>query len=123
MAIDMINHPAHYAGHYTREVIELAEQMNFCNGNAVKYILRSPWKGREVEDLQKAIWYVKRQQSSGLDEYFDVEIKAIFRSFLGDLAEQGRLRLYRALLALMEHDYRDAIDALEEAINAANDHS
>ena len=56
---DPVNHPSHYT-QYKREVIDLTEKLSFCVGNAVKYILRAPYKGREVEDLQKAMWYVER---------------------------------------------------------------
>lgn len=45
---DMVNHPEHYR-HYSVEVIDIIDQMNFCVGSAVKYILRFPWKAREVE--------------------------------------------------------------------------
>lgn len=64
---DNVNHPAHYADHYPHEVIELTECLGFCLGNAVKYILRSPFKGKEVEDLQKAVWYLKRLMNSAAD--------------------------------------------------------
>ena len=36
--------------------------MNFCRGNAVKYIWRAGERpAREVEDLRKAIWYLERE--------------------------------------------------------------
>lgn len=57
---DPVNHPSHYADHYEHEVIELTEKLDFCLGNAVKYILRAPYKGHEAEDLKKAQWYLKR---------------------------------------------------------------
>ena len=59
---DVINSPAHYTS-YPVEVIELTEHMNFCRGNAVKYISRAGLKdpAKEVEDLRKAIWYLERE--------------------------------------------------------------
>ena len=117
---DMVNHPPHYADHYRVEVIELTQELGFCTGNAVKYILRSPWKGAYIEDLRKAAWYIERQRSRGLDEYYGPEERQLWMSFLGDLAEQGRDNLYRAMLGLMEHDYRAALDALEAEIHEAN---
>lgn len=62
---DPVNHPAHYADHYPHEVIELTEHLGFCLGNAVKYILRAPFKGNELEDLKKAHWYITRIACSG----------------------------------------------------------
>lgn len=61
---DVINSPAHYTS-YPVEVIELTEHMNFCRGNAVKYISRAGLKdpAKEVEDLRKAIWYLEREIS------------------------------------------------------------
>lgn len=57
-AIDAI----HYQGKGLKaiEVIE-AFELNFSLGNAIKYILRSGKKGNAKEDLEKAIWYLKRE--------------------------------------------------------------
>lgn len=57
---DMVNHPPHYK-QYGIEVIEITEKLNFCKGNAVKYILRAEFKGNEIEDLEKAEWYIRRE--------------------------------------------------------------
>ena len=35
--------------------------MNFCVGNAVKYLWRAGLKGDGIEDLRKAAWYVQRE--------------------------------------------------------------
>ena len=61
-AIDTIN-PAHYKQHPSGvEVIQITEHMNFCLGNAVKYILRAGLKTPDaVTDLRKAAWYVARE--------------------------------------------------------------
>ena len=60
---DPVNHPAHYKAYSGFEVIDLTEQMNFNRGNAVKYIARAGLKSKEteVQDLQKAAWYIKRE--------------------------------------------------------------
>ena len=60
---DAIN-PAHYATAYKGiQVIQLTEQLNFCRGNAVKYIARAGIKNSatELEDLKKAQWYINRE--------------------------------------------------------------
>lgn len=54
---DAVNHPNHYTC-YEHEVIELSSQFDFCMGNVVKYILRADHKGRKLEDLKKALWYL-----------------------------------------------------------------
>lgn len=62
---DKINHPPHYnAGKI--EAIEFIEdqKLDFHLANALKYIVRAGKKGgpdQLVEDLQKAIWYVRRR--------------------------------------------------------------
>ena len=61
-AHDPINHPRHYTGHPSGvECIEITEHMNFCVGNAVKYLWRAGLKGDDIEDLRKAAWYVQRE--------------------------------------------------------------
>ena len=61
---DPVNKPIHYTDGKI-EVIEFIEDKNlgFCLGNAVKYIARAGKKdpAKEVEDLQKAEWYIKRR--------------------------------------------------------------
>lgn len=60
---DSVNHPSHYGGDTTYEAIKVIEAWNldFCLGNAVKYICRSDKKGSRVEDLKKAVWYIERK--------------------------------------------------------------
>jgi Protein of unknwon function (DUF3310). len=45
------------------QVIDIAEHMSFCRGNAIKYLARAGRKdpATEVEDLLKAAWYVQRE--------------------------------------------------------------
>ena len=66
---DNVNHPKHYTSHPSGvECIEITEHMNFCLGNAVKYIWRASLQGKEVEDLRKARWYIDREISRILNE-------------------------------------------------------
>lgn len=59
---DPVNHPKHYTNHPSGvECIEITEHMNFCLGNAVKYIWRADLKNDAIEDLEKAIWYINRE--------------------------------------------------------------
>lgn len=57
-----VDHPKHY-NIGAIEVIDAIEDwnLNFCLGNAVKYIARCEHKGHKKEDLEKAIWYLKRE--------------------------------------------------------------
>lgn len=59
---DMVNHPVHYTSHPSGiETIQITEHMNFCLGNAIKYLMRSELKGKQIEDLKKAAWYINRE--------------------------------------------------------------
>lgn len=57
----VINHPQHYTmGKY--EVIDVIEdwKLPYHLGNVIKYVARSPYKGRQLDDLKKARWYLDR---------------------------------------------------------------
>lgn len=58
---DVVNQPKHYTFGKI-EVIEAIEdwKLGFHAGNVVKYVARAKHKGREVEDLKKARWYLDR---------------------------------------------------------------
>lgn len=62
MKIDTVNHPPHYTAHPSGvECIQITEHMNFCLGNAIKYIWRADLKHDAIEDLKKAVWYVNKE--------------------------------------------------------------
>lgn len=70
MKKDNINHPSHYTTHPSGiECIDIAEHHDFCIGNAIKYLWRAGLKSedgiskkeKQIEDLKKAIWYIKRE--------------------------------------------------------------
>lgn len=59
--LDVVNHPVHYTSHKSGiECIQITEHMSFLMGNAMKYLWRADLKNG-VEDLQKAIFYIKRE--------------------------------------------------------------
>ena len=61
---DPIHHPRHYTAHKSGvECIQLTECLGFNVGNAVKYVWRADEKGRPIEDLRKALWYLERELS------------------------------------------------------------
>lgn len=63
---DPVN-PKHYQDMSNgAEVIDIAENMTFNGGNAIKYIARScrmdgNIKGNPIQDLEKAAWYITRE--------------------------------------------------------------
>ena len=62
---DMVNHPPHYTTGpgscsgcgKTIECLDIVKHMDFCEGNAMKYLFRYRKKGG-VEDLKKAVFYI-----------------------------------------------------------------
>lgn len=65
---DHVNHPEHYTSDPSGiECIEITRHRNFAIGSAIKYLWRAGRKGEEgktsidkqVEDLNKSIWYIK----------------------------------------------------------------
>lgn len=61
---DPVNHPRHYTTG-TIEVIDAIEGLgldkDFLLGNVIKYVARAEHKGRALEDLRKAEWYLRRK--------------------------------------------------------------
>lgn len=70
-ASDSVEHPRHYNSlpaacekcGYPIECIDVIEHMDLCIGNAVKYVWRAGHKdpSKEIEDLEKAVWYLQRR--------------------------------------------------------------
>ena len=65
---ESVNHPKHYGGKENPyEAIKVIEAwgLEFCLGNTLKYISRAGKKDpqRELEDLEKALWYLQRRVS------------------------------------------------------------
>lgn len=62
--------PKHYTSHPSGlECLDVTRHMNFNLGNAIKYIWRCDLKGKDIEDLKKAAFYindeiVRRQNAS-----------------------------------------------------------
>jgi hypothetical protein len=59
---DLVNHPPHYTAS-SIEPIDVIEAwgLGFHLGSALKYIARCELKGRPIEDLEKARWYLDRE--------------------------------------------------------------
>ncbi len=59
---DPVGRPHHYT-FGSIEVIDAIEawELGFHLGNVVKYVARAAHKGRYVEDLRKARWYLDRE--------------------------------------------------------------
>jgi hypothetical protein len=56
---DPVQHPTHYTQGKI-EIIDyiLDQKMGFCEGNVIKYTSRYRYKGKPLEDLKKARFYL-----------------------------------------------------------------
>ena len=69
---DKVDHPQHYNSHPSGvEAIDIVQYMGFCLGNAFKYVYRYQHKNG-TEDLKKAIWYLRHQQTVILKQHIAV---------------------------------------------------
>ena len=64
--VDLVEAPPHYNTGNIECIDAIQESMShdafkgYCKGNALKYIWRMSYKGKPVEDVRKAIWYLER---------------------------------------------------------------
>ena len=63
---DTVNSPAHYNTKGVEAITAIEASMSdeefqgYCKGNAMKYLWRYKYKGKPVEDLKKAQWYLEK---------------------------------------------------------------
>jgi len=61
---DVVNNPKHYNTGNIECIEAIEESMSsvafkgYLKGNCMKYLWRYDYKGKQVEDLQKAMWYL-----------------------------------------------------------------
>lgn len=114
MNYDNVNNPKHYAmanKHLVLEPIDICEKYSFCQGNAIKYLLRYENKNG-VEDLKKALWYLNRIINENLKFWYpDGGLdKALIKQY-----EKSHPIAYM----VMDGVINGAKDAVEEAIAKA----
>lgn len=64
--VDMVNHPPHYEQQSIRvEPIDILQFAPFDLGCALKYIIRSKYKGNELQDLRRAEFYLTLVEQNG----------------------------------------------------------
>jgi hypothetical protein len=63
---DAVNNPSHYNTGNIECIDAIEESMSsvafkgYLKGNAMKYLWRYDYKGKQVEDLEKAQWYLAK---------------------------------------------------------------
>ena len=89
---DPVKKPAHYAHPSGIQVIEITRHESFLRGNIIKYVLRAPYKGTELQDLEKAAVYL------------EWEIERVKRAQTGETLDTG---VIETLECLEEEDGED----------------
>lgn len=61
---DAVTKPVHYNNGGVECIDYIAQQTDdvksYLEGNAIKYLHRYKYKQKEIQDLNKAIWYIQR---------------------------------------------------------------
>lgn len=114
----LVEHPFHYT-QGEHEVIELTEKLDFCLGNAAKYILRAPYKGQELRDLKKARWYLKHCSETPYGKIVTEDLHKLACSYGNDLLKEVFDCLYYARQAgdFSNKSYKKAVEILTRVIH------
>ena len=92
---EKIDHPKHYNKGKIEVIDAIVDwDLNFCMGNVVKYIARYKHKGKSLEDLEKARWYldyeIRRIKEKIADQETRKELQNSLSVFNNDLrVERG----------------------------------
>jgi hypothetical protein len=123
---DNVNNPKHYNNDPSGvECIDVVEHMDFCLGNAFKYVYRFRDKNG-LEDIEKAKWYLKRART----QENTIQTPHAFKQLLiylmdkitsaGDNYERNRV-LKEIIKAAITSDPEDASMFIENAIGYLGD--
>lgn len=82
---DPVKKPSHYAHPSGIQVIEITRHESFLRGNIIKYVLRAPYKGSELQDLEKAAVYL------------EWEIERVKRAVNGESLDTGQIQTIESL--------------------------
>lgn len=126
---DNVNHPSHYTSHASGvEAIELTAGMEFCLGNAVKYLFRAGKKEDELEDWKKARWYIAHALSEEERKWEEFNTGPMARYLKFDANEGDYYRgtvISRLWYAHMPKDNRrmlkEALEYIDRAIKFTED--
>ena len=63
--VDLVNHPPHYNKGGVEAIDYIKQQLGkdfpaYLEGSAIKYIHRHKYKEANIQDLEKAVWYINK---------------------------------------------------------------
>jgi hypothetical protein len=99
-----VDHPRHYNSHKSGiEAIEVIEYLTGNMFNTVKYIWRANHKGKPVEDIEKALWYAKREAGRFIQYIAPVPQFVFDKTDKYVAAEEDKLRASIVYVAVDAH--------------------
>ena len=124
MSVDLVNNPPHYSA-FGFESLELLEKvfelmpeknMIFYIGNALKYSIRSKFKGNEIQDLKKCEFYIKKCSKLISEDFKIFESKEIMH-YLTKISEKDF-----KLFLLINDIIHFALNTSQRNYNAVENH-
>ena len=123
---DPVNKPSHYIrSSVLVQPIELTGRVNSCLGQALNYIFRAPYKDNEIEDLEKAIFYLNKYKEvvcSYKDDWeytlskTELTLGRIFAKYTKDYLTKSVLVALFESRALNENRINKAISFIEQRL-------
>ena len=128
---DPVNKPSHYIkSSVLVQPIELTGRVNSCLGQALNYVFRAPYKDNEIEDLEKAIFYLNKYKDvvcSYKDDWeytlskTELTLGKIFAKYTKDYLTKSVLGALFECRALNEKRINKAIAFIEQRLNTLKD--
>lgn len=99
-----VEHPAHYNLHPSNvEAIEVIEYLTGNMFNTVKYVWRADHKGKVIEDIQKSLWYIKRELGRHITELPTIPQYVFDKTNAYVAAEPDKLRASIVFMSVEAH--------------------
>ena len=92
------------------ECIDYAQKLDFCSGSAFKYVWRAGRKDDARQDLEKAVWYLRRAIRASTFH------RQAYLSVDGAVPQTPRRRILHLIASSNTHHALDAICLIEHAL-------
>lgn len=136
---DNVNHPKHYTSGFSfkqPECIDFTSCMDFCRGNAFKYVWRCGLKGdndKAIEDLNKAKWYIDHSHMQkpcfflivlgifkfSTSKYFKQRVEVLFDMIQRDVPTSLKYQALEAIVKEHDNTARALIDKMIKEIEVS----
>ena len=115
MKKELVNHPAHYMNSSGVECITIAKHMRFSSGNALKYIYRLGEKDDMLQELNKALFYLKiaAEEHEYNDYPEDIDIRGLYYK----ISKYQPQPISNAMLCIYLGDWAAASEYVQEYID------